>query len=285
MLEVIVESLDNVPEAFHGEYVERDGKFVLELKGAFSQIDRDALQGSLRKERADHKDTRGKLTAFGEHTPETIETLVTAGEDLQLQLDASGGTDEERLKKIDELAERKSLARIKPIERKLEALNLEFGTVTGERDKLLGEKATNKIIAAVTDPAVLKEAGLVPEAVEDVKLWALANFEIDEHSGKVVSRDTLGTPGLTPKDVYGDMKTNNQRRHWFGPTTGAGAGGGRAGDSFDKNPFAQETFSLTNIGKAVQADPARAVRMAKAATTKDRDALKFLPASIRPKND
>ena len=99
-LDVTVDSLDSVDEAFRGEYEERDGRFVLQLNGAFSQVDRDALQSSLRKERGDHKETRKTLNAFGEHTPDTIEALVTAGEELQLQLDAAGGTDEAANRRI-----------------------------------------------------------------------------------------------------------------------------------------------------------------------------------------
>jgi len=281
-LKVILDSLDDVPEAVQSEYVEKDGKFVLQLDGAYSAIDRDNLQKALKKERDEHKTAKQRLQKYGELTPEALEELRSKNEELTLQIETLGSTDEaERTKKIDELAERRALARIKPIERQFNELKSQFEGVTGERDTLLRERKTNAIVNAVTDPVVLKEAGIVPDAVEDIKLWGLAHFDVDEN-GKVVSKESIGTPGLAPKDVFGDLKTNGQRRHWFGTTTGAGASGGKGSESFSDNPFAQGTFNLSKIGLLVKNDPQKAVRMAKAATSKSHDALKFLPKALRP---
>lgn len=280
-LDVVVESLDNVPEAIREEYVERDGRYVLELNGAFSVEDRDRLQGALKKERDEHKSTKERLRSYGELTPEKASELNGRIEELELQIEANGSEDDEaRQKKIDELAERRALARVKPVERQLKSLQDELQNIAGERDQLRAEKTRAKIVGSVTSPALLKELGVNSDAVEDIELWALHNFEIDD-DGNTVSKETLGTPGLSPKDVFADMKQQGKRRHWFGPTVGAGAGGGRPGDSFEKNPFAAETFSLTRIAQAVKQDPRRAVRMAKAANTKDHNALKFLPKALR----
>ncbi len=281
-LDMIVESLDSVGEAFRGEYVERDGKFVLDVTGAFSEVDRNKLQESLRKERDDHKSTRGKLKAFGENTPDSFTTLSDKAEELQLALDATEGSDEERAAKNEELAERKALAKIRPLERQLKTVNEAMLGITSERDGLLSDKRRAKILGTVLSPKLLKEVGIVAEASDDVELWALHNFEVDEHSEKVVSKESLGTPGLGPKDVFTEMKANGQRRHWFGPTQGAGAAGGKGGEQFENNPFSEETFSLTRIGQLVKADTAKAVRMAKAASSKSYDALRFLPAELKP---
>jgi len=285
-LDVIVESLDDVPENLHGEYVERDGQFVLQLNGAWSQADREALRKSLQKERTGHKETKGRLTAFGEHTPESIEEVIANREELQLQIDAAGGDDDEKQAKLDELVDRRTQAKLRPLQRKFDALQTDFNTVTGERDTLQTEKDRGKILAGVTGPKLLAEVGVTllktaPDAVEDMELWALHNFEIDGETGKVVSRETLGVPGLSPKDVFLDMKSNGQRRHWFGETIGAGARVGKPGSSFAHNPFAEGTFSLTECGKIVTSDPKKAVSMAKAATTKTWDGAKFLPPSLR----
>ncbi len=281
-LDMIVESLDSVDEAFRGEYVERDGKFVLDVTGAFSEVDRNKLQESLRKERDDHKSTRGKLKAFGENTPDSFTTLTDKAEELQLALDSTEGSDEERAAKNEELAERKALAKIRPLERQIKTLGTSLTDITGERDGLLTDKRRAKILGTVLSPKLLKEVGIVPEAADDVELWALHNFEIDEHSDKVVSKDSLGNPGLGPKDVFTEMKANGQRRHWFGPTQGAGAAGGKGGDNFENNPFSEETFSLTRIGQIVKSDTAKALRMARAASSKSYDAIRFLPTELRP---
>jgi len=147
-------------------------------------------------------------------------------------------------------------------------------------DSLLGERRTSKIVGTVADPGLLKDAGIVPDAVEDIKLWALHNFDVDD-DGNVVSKETLGTPGLSPKEVYADLKSQGMRRHWFGITKGAGAGGGKPGESFGDNPFEKGKFNLTKIGAIVRQDPKKAVRMAKAASKDGYDATKHLPKELR----
>jgi len=42
---MIVDSLDGVPENLREHYSERDGKFQLQVQGAFSVIDRDKVSG------------------------------------------------------------------------------------------------------------------------------------------------------------------------------------------------------------------------------------------------
>jgi len=279
---VIVDSLEDVPEPIREEYVERDGRYELQLDGAVSVADRDRLQRALAKEREDHKASKKRLQSYGELTPEKIEELTSERDELKLQLEAAGSQDdEERTKKIEELAEKRAALRVRPFERKVKEFQAELENISGERDRLLQEKRTNTVLSAVTDASLLKEAGVVPDAVEDVKLWALHNFEIDEATGKVVSKETLGTPGLAPKEVFADMKSQGTRRHWFGATSGAGATGGKASESFGENPFAQDKFSLTKIGAIVRQDPEKARRMAAAASTKDWDAKRFLPKELR----
>ena len=277
MLKVIVDSLDDVPESIRDEYVERDGKFVLQLDGAFSTLDRDALQTALGKERQETKKAREQLRKFGDLTPDSIEELRAQNEQLQLQLETvNAESDEERNKKIEELVERRAAARVRPLERKLEQIGGELQEIAGERDNLRRERTQNAVIGAVTDPALLKEFGIVPDAVEDIRVWATMNFEIEEGTDRVVSRDTLGTPGLAPKDVYADMRTQGQRRHWFGSTQGAGASGGRDGNNFANNPFAEKTLNLTKIGEIVRSNPQMAIRMAKAV-----GGARYLPQSLR----
>ncbi len=281
-LDMIIKALDDVDEAFRGEYAERDGKFVLDVIGVFSEIDRTKLQEALRKERDEHKTTRGKLGKFGENTPERFVELTDKTEELQLALDATGAeNDEERAAKIEELAERKSLAKIRPLERQLKTVNDAMLGITSERDKLKAKERRATVLSSVLSPTLLKEVGVVADAAEDVELWALVNFEIDEHSGKVVSKDSLGTSGLSPRDVFTEMKAEGRRRHWFGPTQGAGADDGKGRESFQNNPFSQETFSLTRIGQLVKADAPKALRMAKAASGKGYDAMKYLPEELR----
>jgi len=277
-----LDSIDDLPEAVQAEYTEKDGKYVLNVEGAFTAEDRNKLQKALGKERDEHKATKASLKKYGDLKPETIEELRSKNEELTLQIETLGAGDEaERNKKIDELAERRALARVKPLERQITELRTANEALTGQVNTFVGRERTSKIVDAVANPALLKDLGIVPDAIDDIKLWGQAHFDVDE-AGNVVSKESLGTPGLAPKDVFGDMKTNGQRRHWFGTTSGAGAGGGKGGESFTENPFAQKSFNLTKIGLLVKQDPQKAARMAKAATTASWDGMKYLPQALRP---
>ena len=55
-LKAILDSLTDIPEALHGEYVERNGKFELQVEGMKTQGDVDRLQTALTKERNNHDD-------------------------------------------------------------------------------------------------------------------------------------------------------------------------------------------------------------------------------------
>lgn len=280
-LDVMVDSLDSVPESIRDEYVERDGKFVLQLNGAYSMADRDALQRSLQAERDAHRQTKDKLRGFGDHTPERLEELTTQNEELRIQLEAAGKPDAEALSKVNELVQARAAALLRPVERKLEEAQ---GTIA-EREKELGEfkgrERRRTIIGSATNAAMLKELGVEADAVEDIELWAMHNFTIEEATGSVISLETVGTPGLSPKEVLADLRASGKRRHWFGVTQGAGAAGGRPnGESFDKNPFSAEHFSLTRIGQVVRQDPQKALRMATQAKRLD-----LLPKELRPSAD
>ncbi len=282
-LEMILESLEDLDESLHEHYLERDGHWELEANGAKSQTDVDKLNGALAKERTEHKTLKVKIKAYGEYTPDSIEELVAKNEDLTLQVEAAGTDDaEEREKRVNDLAESRAVAKLKPVERELKRAQDTLSEVTGERDKLRTATTRSKIQKAVTDAALDKEVGIQKDAMEDVALFSSHAFEENE-LGEVVSKDGISgiIPGMTPKEAFLEMKSNSMRKLWFGETKGAGAGGGKGGESFGDNPFKEENFNFTRIAQITGSDPEKAKRMARAAHTKDWNAMKYLPASLR----
>jgi hypothetical protein len=271
MLNMIVDSLDELPEDVRAEYEERDGKFQLQVSGAFSKIDRDKLTESLRKERDISKTAGAGVKAFGTWTPETIHTLEGERDQLSIELAASkkegGPTDED----IDKIVEARVVARLAPVERKLNQSTELVQSLTGERDSLAKAQTKGKILRAVVGAFGAKDLGANPDASVDVELWAAGNFEVDD-DGKVVSKDGPGiVPGLNPGEVFKDMRDNNQRPHWFGRTVGAGASGSDGGKNNDgDNPFkinkdTGRPVNFTQASAMVRDDPARAKRLAQAA--------------------
>lgn len=276
--EFLVDSLDGIPEDQHEHYVEKDGRFEIQVKGMKTQGDVDRVTLALKKERTNHGKAKERLQTFGEHTPDTLDKLTSDLEEAQLRLDEKGTDGGPSDEAIDKLVETRVLSRVRPLERKLKTLGDEVDTLTGENKGLVGEKRSASILKSVLDAATGKDIAVTSDALADVELWAKHVFEVTD-DGDVVSRDVTGiSPGLAPKDVFADMKASGTRRHWFGATTGAGASGGSGGDS-GTNPFHKDTRNLTKIGQMVQADPKRAQRLAKAAGAED-----LLPANMRSTN-
>jgi hypothetical protein len=92
-------------------------------------------------------------------------------------------------------------------------------------------------------------------------------FEVEEGTNRVVTKDNVGvTPGIDPSVWFTDIQKT--RPHWWGPSQGGGAGGNRggAGDT-SVNPFSHANWNLTEQGRLVQADRAKADQLAKAAGT------------------
>ena len=107
-------------------------------------------------------------------------------------------------------------------------------------------------------------AKILPEALEDALDRAERVFEVDDH-GNVVTKEVLGTtPGLQASVWFTDMQKS--RPHWWGNSAGGGAGGNRGGnDMGGKNPWSAEHWNMTEQGKLVQSDRAKAEQLAKAA--------------------
>lgn len=275
-----VDSLEDLPEAVREHYVERNGKFEIVVNGAKTQGDVDRVMESLKKERGEHDVTKAKLRSFGEFTPESVEQTLADLDDTRLQLTAAkkegGPTDED----IDKLVEGRTLQRVKPIERKMAQLTTQLEETTGANRSLIQEKTRGNILTDVFAAARVKEIGITDDALlpgADVELWAERVFERTE-DGKTISKEGVGvTPGLSPKEVFVDLKASGQRRHWFGATVGAGARKGGSGNDPTDNPFKEGPgFNLTKAARIAQDDPARAKRLAKAAGQED-----LLPANLR----
>ncbi|KKN34449.1 hypothetical protein LCGC14_0793480 [marine sediment metagenome] len=282
-LQAVVENLDGVDEAFHSLYTERDGKFeITGIEGMRTSADVDRVQEALRKERTVSSGYKTKLGGFGDRTPEAIEELDHQIEDLNTQLDGlkrEGGPNEEDLNK---LVETRSVARIRPIERNLLKVSKQLEEITGERNALASERTRGSVIAAVERAAQSKDVLVEKEVLAsgDIADWAARAFEIVD--GEIVSRE--GVPGvsqgLTPDQVFLDMKETGTRSYWFGATKGAGASGGKGGDmQSGENPFAinKETGrpnNMTKAGQLLKSDPVRAGRLFAAAGKK---AEQFFP--------
>jgi hypothetical protein len=266
MLDMVISSEAHaaLPDPVRAEYTERDGQFQLQVDGAFSRIDRDTLQRSLEAERGDHKTAKQRLAAFGDATPEGMHTVWDKLVEARTQIDAGTGSEDVETA-ANRISESRVAAAVRPLERQVGTLTGERDTAVQERDTLRSTINTSKVTDAVIKAFGAKGIGGINDAKPDVVLFSQRTFELNE-AGEVVSRDVDGvTPGLPPKEIFTDMVSKGERRHWFAPTTGAGArpgsGGDLANNIFKVDPKTGKAPNLTACMQLIKNDVAAAKRM------------------------
>lgn len=261
-LELTLDNLTDLPEAFHQLYTEKNGKYHLTgVRGMKTQEDVDYVKSILEKERGEHKDTKKKL--------ETFNTLNLSVEEVQQKLDkiheleaaAEGKLDES---KINEMVEARIKTRMAPLQRDLE----KYQKDVAEKDSVIGQYQQKDITRQIHDHVrkAATNSKVVGSAVEDVLMHAERIFEVDER-GKVVTKDGVGvTPGVEADVWLSDMQ--DKRSHWWPQSQGGGATGSGQGGGYANNPFSADHWNLTEQGKLLRENPEKANQMATAAGTK-----------------
>src|SRR5438045_7648055 len=108
-LDLIVDDVTTVPEAYQGLYAEKDGKFHLnvKVKGMKPETEFTVVHNALRKERTDHATTKAKIKPF-----ESLGDLDAIQAQLlripELEIAAEGKIDD---KKVDKIVEQRVVSR------------------------------------------------------------------------------------------------------------------------------------------------------------------------------
>lgn len=264
MLKRIIEKLDEVPEALRDHYVEKDGKWHLQVEGMKTQEDIDRQQAALQAERTAHKTTKDalkasndKLEVWGELEPDD----VTAKLEKLTTLEGAGNNP--KAEEIRSMAETLATARIKTETTKLQR---SLDKMTEERDAAVNEGTGLKtqIVQRTVDDAIrgaATGAKVIPEAVPDLTILARNEFKLVD--GKVVTEDG--------RDAVQWLEDRKKTAPYLWPQAkGAGAQGGsenngglQAGD----NPFSYAGWNVTKQGQAVTADRSKAAKLAEQAGT------------------
>lgn len=257
-LEATVDNLDNVPEALKVEYVEQGGKYVLQVNGMKPQSEFDRVHGALTNERREHGVLKDRIKVFGDRKFEDVVTELDRIPELEAR---AGQIDDD---KINQIVEGRVKTRIAPVERERD----QFRTKVGELEGTVGELTTKEKKRLIRDKA--REAGtaakLRPEAMDDFLLLADTVLEVRADDNEVVVRDGTGfTAGVQPSVLLTDLQP--KRPHWWGESTGGGAGGNRGGSGAGgtTNPWSKEGWNKTQQGQVYASDPQKAIQMAKSA--------------------
>lgn len=253
-IELSYANQDDVPAQYIDLYTEKDGKWVLTgIKGMKTQDDVNRQLAANQKIRDELKAAKAALSKFGNMDPDEVIAKLDRVEELEAQLAAGGKPDDS---KINELVEARIKARLTPIEREKERLARELA----DKDKQVAEysaKDRKRLISDQLRTAATK-ANVRATALEDILLIGQTAFEITE-DGVVQTTD-----GMSAEVWLTEQQSN--RPHWWPESSGAGANGG-AGGGNNANPFSHAHWNLTEQGKIVRANPAKAEQLAKAAGT------------------
>lgn len=259
-LKVKYDSLEEVPEKFHELFVEQDGKFVLQVEGMKTEADIKRLTDSLSKERNEHKATKESLKKFEGLDPEKIKEEQEELAELRVRVEDGEGKGPDK-ETIDKLVEQKAKRLVAPVEAERNDLKKQLDALTGENTGLKSKIASTQIETVVRKACA--DQKIIGTATEDVIAAAERIFGVQE-DGSVTTKDNVGvTPGLDVLDWLADMK--DKRPHWWPASQGGGAKGGKDGEVFSNNPWDKNKWNLTEQGKLIKADPARAKRMAEQA--------------------
>lgn len=260
-IKAVVDKLEDVPEQYRDLYAEKNGKFeITGIEGMKTDADVTRLSSALTKERAEHKQTKTTLTAWGEHKPEDVLPLLDRIPELEAA--AAGKLDET---KIAAIVEGRVNGKLAPVVRERDILK----TSLAEKDQIIGafqtKERTRTVHDAVRD-AASKIQGFQASALEDALMLAERVFEVSEE-GKVTVKDGVGaTPGVEPSVWFTEMQ--QKRPHWWGPTAGGGAGGsGKGGGGGAENPWRADQWNMTKQGQLYRENPARAAQLAQSAGT------------------
>ncbi|WP_029458240.1 hypothetical protein [Solidesulfovibrio alcoholivorans] len=199
-LKLVLDTLDGLEEGQKALYVEKDGKFHLDVDGL---EDTSGLKSALQKERDRARDFEKKLAGLKDLDPEEYARLKKEAEERATkQMEEKGEFDKLREKwRADQ-----------------EKKEAEFKAKLAEKDALLRKLHLDR---EVRDAAL--KAGVLPDDVEDVMHLTSPRFRMEEDGGITV----LGKDGQpSPDDLSAFFaKTYKEERPKFYAGTGATGGG------------------------------------------------------------
>jgi len=157
-----VENLEHVSEGLKEYYTKTDNGFVFDIEGMKPQIEFDKVHKALNKEREINRELAKKNKAYGDHTPETIQGLLTELSDNKLK----GEDNSEDAIKIR--LEEAMAIRMKPFEKK----EAEFVTKEQEYIKVIdafkAEKLEARLVSDVHKIVTEKDGKYRPEYEDDI---------------------------------------------------------------------------------------------------------------------
>lgn len=262
-LKAILDNLDDVPEALHGEYVKKtvNGKelYVLDVADIDSHPQVKNLKNAHEAVKAKRDEYKGQLETLNERFEGLPEDFnVAAYNNLKAAAEGKGGQiDEAKVAEIRTDERKKVMKEVQP---KLDLA-----------DRLDGEVRRRTIDGGLT--AALVEAGVSKEFLPAARalLKESAKIELIDENGQFDARVETSMGPQKLSEFVGDWIGTDQGKAFLGKPTGGDAGGS-GGKSGEDNPFVVPQggrINLTKVQALVSANPEKARQMARAANVPD----------------
>ena len=247
-LKLVVEKLDEVAEPQRALYVEKEGKFHLDVDGL---EDTSGLKSALQKERQAAKDAR-ELAKKLEDQYAGIDVNVVR--DMMAKFDKDGDAALIAAGKIDEVIAKRTEKLKTEYERRVEAERKNTESAQSTAAKYRQRVLDNNIRAAAA------KAGLHSHAIDDALFRARTMFTINEE-GEAVQLDDSGTVILgkdgkspfSPTEWLEDMK--DKAPHWYPAGSSGGGAGGSKETTNGKRTMKRSVFN--GLGAVERAEAVR----------------------------
>jgi hypothetical protein len=241
------EERDKLPKDVQPLYVEKEGKFVLDLPEGVEEV--GGLKSALEKERAAKKEADKKMKELAERykdiDPEEYRRIMDKiGDQEEAMLLKAGKFDEVVAKRMD----RANAAHKKALEEAAKKVQ-----AAEERAKKFSQQVLDNHVRAAA-----AKAGVHQHAVEDALIRARSVFMLDAEGNAVQMNGeqvVLGKDGKTPfapSEWIEGMK--EQAPHWFpAGNNGGGAGGDKGGKGGGTTMKRSEFDALDPASKVAKA--------------------------------
>jgi hypothetical protein len=267
-LQAVIADKAGIPAGLETFYIEKDGKFVLEVEGMKTQVDFDAYAEALKKRFADNAADFSKANGGGLSRDD-----ILAHVDAAIEKFAKGGKPPDDKGKGGNGGEPGGdvAARLHDLERNVASQTDTIAKLTQERDDALGKSRDTTIRNTLSEAAA--KAGATPDGVSNLVTLTESNFEVTQDGTVVTKLDAKsGTPNQNADDFFTAAARDKQfRMFWPASKTGGadndgGSGGpGDGGDLGAGNPWSKAGWNMTKQGHLLTSNRPEAERLMKAA--------------------
>lgn len=252
-LAAIVDTLDTIPEAQRSWYVEKDGKFNLDISKIEFE-DTSSLKTALEKERnavkeakiASKKALEDAMLPFAGIDPVKTRALLSKFDnEEEAALIAAG--------KVDEVIAKRMAKRDAEQQRLLDAAEARAKDALEVANTFMGRVLDNNIRAAAS------KAGIHTFAIEDALLRARMLFSLDNNGEAVQFHEdgesvVLGKDGKTPFGPSEWLETMKESApHWFPAGSSGGGAGGSGGAGAGGKTITRAAFDALPISEKPKA--------------------------------